>query len=92
MDKAKYMVLLRNPIDESLKALLSGYIVNQSGLEFIFCSEWEQNGVFVYIKAANYQKHQQWGINIPLSSVLSVADFSEERNFDFTTQRVHQPI
>ncbi|MFT5612128.1 MAG: hypothetical protein ACI9WC_000533 [Arenicella sp.] len=36
MDKAKYMVFLRNPIDESLKVLLNAYIVNQSGLEFIF--------------------------------------------------------
>ena len=92
MEKAKYMVFLRNPIDESLKALLSGYIVKQSGLEFIFCSEWEQNGVFVYLKAANYKENQQWGINIPLNSVLSVADFSEERNIGFTTKRLHKPI
>ena len=92
MEKAKYMVFLRNPIDESLKALLSGYIVKQSGLEFIFCSEWEQNGVFVYLKAANYKENQQWGINIPLNSVLSVADFSEERNIGFTTRRLHKPI
>lgn len=86
MDKAKDMVFLRKPIDESLRVLLSDYLREQAGLEFIFCSEWEQSGVFVYLKAANYQANQQWGINIPLSAVLSVADSSEEKNIGFTTE------
>lgn len=92
MDKAKYMVFLRKPLDPSLKTLLNGYIVEQAGLEFILCSEWEQNGVFVFLKAANHQANQQWGINIPLNSVLSVADFSEEKNIGFTPKVVRKPI
>ena len=92
MDKVKYMVFLRKPVDVSLKALLKGYIVEQSELEFIFCSEWEQNGVFVYLKAANHKANQQWGINIPLNSVLSVADFSEEKNIGFTSKTARKPF
>ena len=92
MEKAKYMVFLRNPVDERLRTLLNSYIVKQSDLEFIFCSEWEQNGVFIYLKAANYQANQQWGINIPLNSVLSVADFTEERNIGFTPKPLSRPI
>ncbi|MFQ3245052.1 MAG: hypothetical protein ACI9SP_001699 [Arenicella sp.] len=92
MDRAKCMVFLRKPIDESLRALLSGYVREQAGLEFIFCSEWEQNGALVYLKAANYQANQQWGINITLNAVLSVADFSEEKNIGFSTKYNRKPL
>ena len=91
MDKAKYMVFLRKPIDEGLRALLSGYVREQASL-VIFCSEWEQNGVFIYLKAANFHANQQWGINIPLNAVLSVANFSEERNIGFTTGLNRKPL
>ncbi|MGK0375022.1 MAG: hypothetical protein ACJA2E_001498 [Arenicella sp.] len=92
MDKAKYMVFLRKPIDENLRTLLKSYILESSGLEYILCSEWEQNGVFVYLKAADYQANQQWGINIPLNAVLSVADFNEARNIGFTTKLNRKPL
>lgn len=83
MDKAKFMVFLRTPIDAQLREILSTYIAKQGGLEFMICSEWEQNGAFIYLKAAKVKSDLKWGINIPASAVLSVADFSETNPLGF---------
>ena len=87
MDKAKYMVFLRSPIDAQLRELLKGYIAKQDTLEFMICSEWEQNGSFVFVKAANFKTDNRWGLCIPVAAVLTVADFSEANPLGFT----HKP-
>lgn len=87
MDKPKYMIFLRSPIDSALRQILSQYIINQDNLEFIICSEWEQNGAFVYLKASNAKLETSWGINIPLQSVLSIANFNEKNPLGFALKK-----
>ena len=65
VETTKYMVFFKNPMDAQLRELLSTYIAKQGDLEFVFCSEWEQNGLFLYLKLAKSQKQAQWGINVP---------------------------
>ena len=84
MEPFKYMVFFKNPLDTQLRELLSSYLAKQDNLEFVFCTEWEQNGLFIYLKLAKSKQQSQWGINVPAMSVLSIADFSEERSVGFS--------
>lgn len=84
VDKAKFMVFLRSPVDAQLRELLTGYIAKEGILEFLICSEWDQSGAFVYLKAANFKTDSRWGISIPVSAILSVADFSEANPLGFS--------
>ena len=89
MEKAKFMVFLRTPVDPQLKEILKGYIAQEAALEFLICSEWDQNGSFVFLKATNFKTDGRWGINIPVSAVLSVADFAEANPVGFTRPQTH---
>lgn len=73
-------------MDSQLRTLLSRYLAKDDGLEFAFCSEWEQNGAFIYLKLAKAKQDSEWGINVPAMSILSIADFSPEKPLGFTSK------
>lgn len=87
MDKPKYMIFLKSPIDTALREILGQYIVKKDNIEFIICSEWEQNGAFIYLKASNSQSETSWGINIPFQTVLAIANFSDTNPIGFNLKR-----
>lgn len=89
MDKAKFMVFLKTPVDVQLREILKGYIASDAGLDFLICSEWEQNGSFIYLKVVHAKAENHWRINVPVTAVLSVADFSESTSVGFTRKTVN---
>lgn len=85
MPTINFMVFFRNPMDTQLRTLLNSYLAKDGDLEFAFCSEWEQNGAFIYLKLAKAKQDSEWGINVPAMSVLSIADFSAQKSMGFTS-------